>query len=131
MAGGALGQLTAGNGDEPSTLLGLMSEQPPVFYPTAFASPQAGTSSGYVNRAVSSFSAFDFTFSFMRSTPVVPVAGPDQPEEHQELVSQLTMSPQYAKSLSALLQENVASYEARFGSTQHGDPEPEATADDD
>jgi len=99
---------------------GSIAEQPPIVYPTAFAQPQGGTSSGYVNRAASSFSEFDFTFSFMRSTPVVPAAGVDPPEERVDLVSQLIMSPQYAKSLADLLQQNIASYEARFGRIRQG-----------
>ncbi len=95
-----------------------MAEQPPILYPTAFASSQVGASSGYVNRAASSFSAFDFTFTFLRSTPVLPASGEDESEERVELVSQLIMSPQYAKSLAALLHQNVASYEAHFGPIQ-------------
>jgi len=90
-----------------------MAERTPVFYPTTFPSPRTGDTSGYVNRAASSFSEFDFTFTFMLSLPAVE-GQPDSPER-QEIVSQLTMSPQYAKSLAALLQDNVRLWEARFG----------------
>jgi len=87
---------------------------PPVYIPTTFPGARSGPSAGYVNSVTSSMTAFDFTFSFTRTLPPTP----DDPEagDRVELVSQVTMSPQYAKSLAALLESNIAQYESRFGS---------------
>lgn len=102
-----------------------MAEQPPVFYPSVFQATSSGPSSGYVNGVQSSISEFDFTLSFLRSTPVVD-SGATQ-GDRQELVSQVTMSPRYAKSLCALLQQNIAEYETRFGAIA-GTPDESAPA---
>lgn len=87
-----------------------MPESPPVFFPTAFPSG-GGASPGYVNGARTSLSRFDFTFTFLRTVP--PVIEGDA--ERHEVVSQLTMSPRYAKALAELLWDNIDRYEEEFG----------------
>lgn len=68
----------------------------------------------YTNLALITHSSAEMVFDFIRVLPGVPKAG---------VKSRIVMAPEHAKRLLLALQENVARYEAAFGTINLGMPE--------
>ncbi|MBX5481267.1 MAG: DUF3467 domain-containing protein [Myxococcaceae bacterium] len=68
----------------------------------------------YVNMALVNHTETEFTFDFIYVQPQQPKA---------KVLSRIITSPRHMKRLLAAMQENLAKYEARFGTIELGHPD--------
>ena len=66
----------------------------------------------YSNLAIITHSSSEFVLDFVRVMPGVPKAG---------VKARVILTPEHAKRLLFALQDNIAKYEATFGSIKHAD----------
>ncbi len=66
----------------------------------------------YSNLAIITHSSSEFILDFVRVMPGMPKAG---------VKSRIILTPEHAKRLLMALQDNVAKYEATFGSIRHAE----------
>ena len=68
----------------------------------------------YINMALVNHTDTEFTFDFIFVQPQQPKA---------KVLSRIITSPRHMKRLVAAMQENIAKYEAKFGTIELGDSE--------